>query len=233
MTGATVTTSDGSAPVAPARSTTTVDAWAAGYLAAEDAERRLVEAAEQCIVRWGIRKTSLDDIAREAGVSRATVYRVFPGGKDRVVEGVLCHVVGRFFHELDAELVAAPSLDELLVVGVGALLREAVDNPVLPSLLEREPDLVLPHFAFHRFDRIFALAEAVSRPHLERFLPPAAVRPAAELLARCVLSFAFQPVDWLDPHDDAAVGRLVTTYLVPALTGLDPDRPATPWEHLA
>ena len=153
MTGATATrTGDPAA---------TVDAWTAGYLAADDAERRLVEAAERCIVRWGIRKTSLDDIARDAGVSRATVYRVFPGGKERVVEGVLCHVVGRFFHELDAELAAAPTLDALLAVGVGALLREAADNPVLPSLLEREPDMVLPHFAFHRFDRIFALADAV------------------------------------------------------------------------
>jgi AcrR family transcriptional regulator len=211
----------------------TVDAWAAGYLAADDAERRLVEAAERCILRWGIRKTSLDDIAREAGVSRATVYRVFPGGKARVVEGVLCHVVGRFFHELHAELVAAPTLDDVVAVGVGALLREAVDNAVLPSLLEREPDLVLPHFAFHRFDRVFDLAEAVSRRHLERFLAPAAVRPAAELLARCVLSLAFQPADWLDPHDDAAVRRFVTTYLVPALTGLDLERPATSLEHSA
>lgn len=212
---------------------TAVDAWAAGYLAADDAERRLVEAAERCIVRWGIRKTSLDDIAREAGVSRATVYREFPGGKERVVEGVLCHVVGRFFHELEAELVAAPTLDELLAVGVGALLREAVDNPVLPSLLEREPDLVLPHFAFHRFERVFALADAVCRPHLERFVSPGAVRPAVELLARSVLSLAFQPADWLDPHDDAAVRRLVTTYLVPAMTGLDPTRHTATTEHPA
>jgi len=231
VTGATVTPTEAPGARAPGGPATTVDAWAAGYLGADDAERRLVEAAERCIVRWGIRKTSLDDIAREASVSRATVYRVFPGGKERVVEGVLCHVVGRFFHELEAELVAAPTLDELLAVGIGALLREAVDNPVLPSLLEREPDLVLPHFAFHQFDRIFALADAVTRPHLERFVAPAAVRPAAELLVRCVLSFAFQPVDWLDPHDDVAVRRLVTTYLVPALTGLDPDRPSTRWEN--
>jgi AcrR family transcriptional regulator len=206
-----------SVPSAVAFPPTRVDAWAAGYVAAGDSERRLVEAAERCIVRWGIRKTSLDDIAREAGVSRATVYRAFPGGKDRVVDAVAAHAVGRFFHALAPELSAAATLEDLVTVGVGALLRETVDNPVLPSLVEHEPDMVLPHFAFHQLGRLFDLAEAVSRPHLERFLRPADVRPAAELLTRCVLTFAFQPADWLDPHDAAAVRRFVRTYLVPAL----------------
>ena len=32
-----------------------------------------------CIARWGTAKTTLDDIAREAGCSRATIYRLFPG----------------------------------------------------------------------------------------------------------------------------------------------------------
>lgn len=222
-----------------------VDALAAGYRGAGASERRLIEAAERCIVRWGIRKTSLDDIAREAGVSRATVYRAFPGGKDRVVDAVAGHAVGRFFHALAPELSAAASLEDLLVVGVGALLREAADNRALPSLIEREPDVVLPHFAFHELDRLFDLAEAVSRPQLERFLAPAAVRPAAELLTRCVLTFAFQPARWLDAHDDGAVRRFVRTYLVPAVSGTatsdrapshptptpTPDRPPA-WEHL-
>lgn len=192
---------------------------AAGYVAAGATQRRLVEAAERCIVRWGIRKTSLDDIAREAGVSRATVYRAFPGGKDRVVDAVAAHAVGRFFHALAPELSAAATLEDLLVVATGALLREAADNPVLPSLVEHEPDLLLPQVAFHRMARVFDLADAVSRPHLERFLRPADVRPAAELLTRCVLTFAFQPAGWLDPHEVPSVRRFVRTYLVPAVEG--------------
>ena len=59
--------------------------------------------AWRCIARWGVAKTTLDDIAREAGVSRATVYRTLPGGKDRLLAVVLDHEVGRFFHEVDAE----------------------------------------------------------------------------------------------------------------------------------
>jgi AcrR family transcriptional regulator len=194
-----------------------VDEWAAGYLATDAAERRLVEAAVRCIARWGIRKTSLDDIARDAGVSRATVYRVFPGGKDRVVEVVFCHEVGRFFHTIHADLLATQTLEELLVVGLTATLRVAVDDEVLGSVIRHEPELVLPHFAFHQLDRVLALADALCRPHLSRFLPDDEVRPAAELLARVALTFAFRPAPWVDPHDPVSIRRLVGTYLLPAL----------------
>ena len=45
-------------------------------------ERRVLEAAKACCARWGIDKVTIDDIAAESGVSRATLNRMFPGGKD-------------------------------------------------------------------------------------------------------------------------------------------------------
>jgi AcrR family transcriptional regulator len=42
-----------------------------------DARRRLLDAAERCVERHGIRKTTMEDIAREAGISRPSVYRYF------------------------------------------------------------------------------------------------------------------------------------------------------------
>ena len=40
---------------------------------------RVLDATLTCIARVGVAKTTLDDVAREAGCSRATVYRYFPG----------------------------------------------------------------------------------------------------------------------------------------------------------
>jgi AcrR family transcriptional regulator len=45
-------------------------------------ERRILDATRVCCERWGIAKVTVDDVAAEAGVSRATLYRMFPGGKD-------------------------------------------------------------------------------------------------------------------------------------------------------
>jgi AcrR family transcriptional regulator len=48
----------------------------------------VLDAALRCVARWGLTKTTLDDVAKEAGCSRATVYRAFPGGKDALFEAV-------------------------------------------------------------------------------------------------------------------------------------------------
>ena len=40
---------------------------------------RVLDAALACVARVGVAKTTLDDVAKEAGCARATVYRCFPG----------------------------------------------------------------------------------------------------------------------------------------------------------
>src|SRR4051812_27302928 len=58
-------------------------------------DQRVVEAALTCFARWGIAKTTAEDIAREAGISRATVYRSFPGGKAAILQAVGTREIGR------------------------------------------------------------------------------------------------------------------------------------------
>ncbi|MEH6550698.1 MAG: TetR/AcrR family transcriptional regulator [Pseudomonadales bacterium] len=49
---------------------------------ATDAKQRLCEAALECIKRNGLEKTSMSDIAKEAGVSRPTLYKYFKSKND-------------------------------------------------------------------------------------------------------------------------------------------------------
>lgn len=197
-----------------------VDDYLNGYRQADEPQRRLVAAAVDCIARWGVSKTSLDDIAREAGVSRATVYRALPGGKERLVALVLAHEVGRFFHDVDAELAEAGDLADLLTRAISRALDEMADNPALQTLLAHEPELVLPHFTFRRLESLFAVTVELCRPHLARFLPEAAIRPTAEWAARLVLTYSVHPVPAVRPHDPDSVRRLVDAYVMPAVTSL-------------
>lgn len=204
------------------------EGWAAGYRGVDELEPRLLEAAQRCIVRWGLRKTTLEDIAREAGVGRATVYRAFPGGKERLAEAILCYEAARLFELCDAALAAADTFDDLVVTGISAALAVMTEDEVVRSILTHEPELVLPRFAFHQLDRFLDVAAALCRPHLSRFLPASAVRPAADLLARLVLSLGFRPPPWFDAADPAAVRRLVHTYVLPAITPPTGPRPGGP-----
>ena len=196
--------------------TSPVDGLMAGYRHADELQCRLVAAAVACIARWGVGKTSLDDIAREAGVSRATAYRALPGGKDRLLAVVLDHEVGRFFHVVDAELAEAGDLSELLTAGIARALDLVTDHPALRTLLAQEPELILPHFAFHRLSRLLDVTTELFRPHLARFLRDEAIRPTAEWAARLVITYTVHPAPALRPHDRAAVRRLVDTYMIPA-----------------
>ena len=53
--------------------------------AGDDARQRVLRGAFECIERHGMAKTTVDDVATASGVSRATIYRIFPGGKDEVL----------------------------------------------------------------------------------------------------------------------------------------------------
>src|SRR3954451_23692641 len=113
-------------------------------------EDRVIDAALRCFARWGVAKTTLDDVAREAGCSRATVYRFFPGGKDALVGTVACAEVAAFVDAIRRRLDAARngSLEDLLVAGMAEAGRQFSTHAALQFLLAHEPETVLPHLAF-------------------------------------------------------------------------------------
>jgi AcrR family transcriptional regulator len=181
-------------------------------------EDRIIDAALACVGQWGVAKTTADDVARSAGVSRATLYRVFPGGKEVLFEATVGRELVRFFEAVTERLDAASSLDELVVEGIAAAARHLQSHSALGYLLTYEPHLVLPSFAFHRLDRALAIATDITAPHLRRFAAAIVDAEAdAEWLIRMVLSYAINPTARLDLTDVASVGRFVRTYVLPGL----------------
>ncbi len=185
---------------------------------AERTEARLVEAMLECIGRWGLTKTTADDIARAAGVSRATLYRAFPGGKDVALEAVLRHEVARFLDRLGRTLDEAESLEDLLVAGAleaAAFLR---GHDALSYVLHHEREQVLPTFALHRLDKALTVATSFIEPHLARFVSDRRHTPAAaDVLVRLLVSFALDPSPTVDLADPRSVRRFVKGFVLPML----------------
>lgn len=84
----------------------------------EDARDRLIDAAEACFARFGVAKTTLEDIASSAGVSRATVYRYFDGGRDEIILGVVLREARTFLDALERRVQREASLTDAIVEGV-------------------------------------------------------------------------------------------------------------------
>src|ERR1700730_16821569 len=104
---------------------------------------RLADAALRCFARQGVAKTTLDDVARAAGCSRATVYRVFPGGKDGVLGAVVDTEVARFFSALAVRMGEATDLEDVLVAGMTEAATRVSRHRALQYLLAQEPERVL------------------------------------------------------------------------------------------
>jgi AcrR family transcriptional regulator len=186
---------------------------------------RIVDATLRCIARWGLSKTTVDDIAREAGLGRATLYRLFPGGRDAVLDAVLATETGRFFGHLESCLTATESLEDALTVIVSEAGRALSDHRALQFLLAHEPEIVLPHISFQQFDAVLGVIAGNVGPLLARWLPAdagAEVAPrGAEWLARIVLSYLCAPSPDVDLTDADSVRRLVRAFILPGLAPAD------------
>src|SRR5580658_5161878 len=109
---------------------------------------RIVDATLRCLSRQGLAKTTVDDIAREAKFSRATLYRTFPGGKEDVLEAVVDTEVARLFSSLAVVMGEATDLEEVLVAGMVEAARRLSTHSALAYLLAHEPGVILPRLTF-------------------------------------------------------------------------------------
>jgi AcrR family transcriptional regulator len=182
-----------------------------------DQEQRVVDAVLRCIARWGVAKTTLDDIARESGLSRATVYRIFPGGKDALLQAVATSEVTRFMRSVSARLEEADSLEELLVAGVTEAGQHLISHAALQYLMVHEPETVLPRIAFGAMDAVLRSVADFASPYLARYIPAEEAPRAAEWVARIVISYVSCPADGVDLADEQSVRRLVRTFVLPGL----------------
>jgi AcrR family transcriptional regulator len=104
----------------------------------------LLDAAMECVLAVGVRRTTLSDVARTAGVSRMTLYRRFPD-----VRGMLSALITREFGKvLSAATGAAESESTArgqLVVASVHTIRALATNPLMHAVIERDAEMLLPY----------------------------------------------------------------------------------------
>ncbi|TDG11959.1 TetR/AcrR family transcriptional regulator [Seongchinamella unica] len=112
---------------------------------------RILDAAEQCIHRFGIRRTSMGEVARVGGLSRGSIYRHF-GDKENLVRGVLARRQELFLNDTEAVLETLPTLVDKVTHAVVAGRRDSEEG-IFASLAETEPETVAGMYldpAFYR-----------------------------------------------------------------------------------
>ncbi|GLZ43681.1 TetR family transcriptional regulator [Actinokineospora sp. NBRC 105648] len=102
-----------------------------------------MDAARECVLDQGVRRTTLTDVARRAAVSRMTLYRRFPD-----VRSLLAALMTREFGQLLTRTnrsAGGPHARARLVAGAVAGVRAIVADPLMRTVLDRDGELVLPY----------------------------------------------------------------------------------------
>jgi hypothetical protein len=177
---------------------------------------RILDAARSCCDRWGIQKVTVDDIVAESGVSRATLYRLFPGGRDVLFEALREREIRSFLAELDVRVADAETLEELVVGVIVHALGQLRSDTHLRLMMASAPGEVALTLGVESMPNIVRLATTVLGPRLTRFLAPAAAAELAEWVSRVVVSFFLAPSALVDLTDPGHATAFVRRFVLPA-----------------
>jgi AcrR family transcriptional regulator len=180
---------------------------------AAESRERVLAGTYECIARAGIAKTTVENAARASGVSRATIYRLFPGGRDELLRETVAWEMARFFARLGVTLGPTPDFPTFLERALPLAREEVLGHEVLQRVLEHEPERLMPLITVEQHHVIGYLA-AYFRPLLAADRDAGLLRDgvdldvAAEYVARMALSLIASPGRH-DLEDPAEVRRLV------------------------
>jgi AcrR family transcriptional regulator len=184
----------------------------------DEPRERVLAATYACVARFGMGKTTVEDVVKESGVSRASIYRLFPGGKDQLLRETVGWEMNHFFGRLAEAVYDAPDFASLLEEGLVFAHRSIQEHEVLRKVLETEPERLLPLITVEQH-RVLDFITAFLLPYLEREQRAGRVRPgvdleaATEYVARLVLSLIGSPGRW-DMDDPEQVHVLVREELL-------------------
>jgi AcrR family transcriptional regulator len=178
---------------------------------------RILDGTLACVARVGVAKTTLDDVAREAGCARATVYRSFPGR-----HALFRALLDREVAALGARALAAAAAADTLADAVAGVILVGAEtfhsHPALGFVLAHEPELVAPQLSFERGSAMLLATADLIAPAFTRFLPADRATRLGEWVTRLTLSYLCDPSDYVRLDDPAQVRELVDAFVLPGIT---------------
>ena len=178
-----------------------------------EVESRVLDATKLAIEKWGVSRFTVSDVCDLANVSRATVYRMFPGGKEVLLEALHVRSLDEFFTTLLARADGAKSLEDLLVRCIVSATSELRNDQHLAMMLATEPGTTLMQFTIDGLSRIVRVAAAYLAPHVANFLPKREADALVEVLARLVISYFLTPSDRYDFTNEASVAKFLHMHI--------------------
>lgn len=102
-------------------------------------EERILDAAAALMVRWGYRKTTVDDVAREAGVAKGTIYLHWKD-KGELFRAVIWHASQQTTEDMKQRVAADPEGGQFHRLWAHGMLA-IFSNPLMAAIMKGRQDI--------------------------------------------------------------------------------------------
>jgi AcrR family transcriptional regulator len=175
--------------------------------------QQILDAGSAWLTRFGNEKTTIQDVAQASGISRATIYRYFPG-RAQLLQAITDYDQARQLQEVRIRAAAAASMEEALAIAAEVLWVAALRFRTSEHLANRDRGLA-NYLVFRRADRSEWITELI-RPYVQRAREAGELPSAVSLddaIGWIVMTLSAIPMlpqsGILDVGDPPAIGRVL------------------------
>lgn len=175
-------------------------------------EDAILDTARELVLAIGVRKLSMADLSRRAGVSRTTLYRRWSSSTE-----VLASLFTRELGHLAGDLSTTVESREQLVDSIVAFVRACRVHPLVRKVVEVDPEFLVP-YTFERPGTSTTLLTLTLEQTLRRGMSAGWVRDGSPRnLARAITltcwSFVLTAPALVSPRQYAALDRELGTMI--------------------
>lgn len=189
----------------------------------DNIQKTILQAAKHCYLHFGVEKTGMQDIAKQAKLARSTVYRYYPTADDLLL-ALISTEMQAMNRELSKKLARFERPEDVIVEGVVIALKAIPQHPLLSQVFAGDSSSALRQKVWNS-PTIVALGTdlmaTVMQASLEQGHLQQAVRSEVliEWVYRILLSFLSLPSNWV--KTDKQLRATLHALLIPVL--LQPD----------
>lgn len=179
----------------------------------QDTRARILDAAFDAVATFGLSRLTVEDVARQAGLARQSVYRYF-GSKDELVAALVIREMEAFLDGVREAHARHTDLEAAMREAALFCLRTVREHPLLDRLLASEPETLLPYLTTRAGPVVARAREVLEELAAERVGGRSGlVHRTADVAVRAVVSYALTPSD--DEPEDVAteLARILATAL--------------------
>lgn len=190
---------------------------------ADEIETRILDAALVQFEKVGVKKTTIEDVAKQAGVDRVTVYRRV-GSRDDLVAAVVGREVGLVLAELADMPERHDDFGDLVADVFVTVITRWRTHGLVERLLAVEPERILVKLTVDGATT-FAMSVAAAVEVFERaarrglFAAPADLATRVEIGCRVVHSLILVQGGLAELASEAELAEFARAYLVPIIPG--------------